>query len=211
MIKLLRYAILLLFTITATAQTNFETELNAVQDETQATKFLETHTSHPGQLFVFNKEKHKTELAKELFKLGKGGNKVVHTEIEKIHYKIIDAYDVPYYRVSYIYFDGSKKTQDEIFKLQQLVLTKYQQGFKFKDLAKQYSMDGNATRGGDLGWFAQDEMVSEFEAAIINSTTSVGEIFTLNIPERNWYYVVLKTHAPKMIEEIKVLKITEKI
>lgn len=211
MIKPLLYSALLIFTFVATAQNSFETELDSIQDETQATKFIETHTSNKGQIFVFNKEKHKSELAKDLFKLGEGGNKVVATEIEKIHYKIIDKYDVPYYRVSYIYFDGSKKTKDEILELQQLVLSKYQKGFRFKDLAKQYSMDGNATRGGDLGWFAKGEMASEFENEIINSANSVGDIFTVSIPERNWYYVVLKTHSQKMIEEIKVLKVTEKI
>ncbi len=212
MLKLILYSsIIFLFTIFSNAQNGFEEELDSIQDETQAVKFLEIHKSSKGQLFVFNKEKHKTELAEELFKLGKGGNRVISNEIEKTHYKVIDKYAVPYYRVSYVYLDGTNKTKDEIYDWEQLILNKYQQGYKFKDLAKQYSMDVNATRGGDLGWFTKGTMDPEFEDLVINSGNSIGDLFTVHIPNKNLHYVVLKTYDSKMIEEIKVLKITEKI
>ena len=208
MFKPLLYSALLLSTAVATSQTDFTTELESIQDEAQATKFIEDHKTNKGTLYVFNKEKHKTQLATDLFKIGKGGSKVIATEIEKTHYKVIDKYDVPNYRVSYVYLDGSDKTNEEISRWEQLVMTKYKQGYKFQDLAKQYSMDGNATRGGDLGWFTKGTMAPEFEDAIINSPNSVGQIFTVHT-SKNKHYVVLKTHEPKMIEEIKVLTVTE--
>lgn len=211
MLKHLLYTALLFSTILSIGQSNFETELDSIHDETQAAKFLETHKSNNGQLFVFNKEKHKTQLAKELFGMGKGSSKVIATDIEKIHYKIIDKYEIPYYRVSYVYFDGTKKSKEEIFELQQRVIQKYKEGFRFKDLAKQYSMDASANRGGDLGWFTRGDMAPEFEEAVINSGNNIDDIFTVEVPERNWHYVVLKTHSTKLIEEIKVLKVTEKI
>ena len=210
MLKPLLY-IAFLFTFNSIAQSSMEMELDSIQDEAQATKFIETYKNQSGQLFIFNKEKHKTQLAKDLFSVSKGGTKIVSNEIEKTHYKIIDKYEIPYYRVSYVYFDGSKKSMEEIIELQKYVIKKYKQGFQFKDLAKQYSMDSSANRGGDLGWFTHGEMVPEFENAVINSGNAIDDIFTVDIPERKWYYVVLKTHDTKLIEEIKVLKVTEKI
>ncbi len=211
MLKHLHYVAIFLSAIVTTAQNSFVTQLDSIHDETQATKFIETHTLNKGQLFVFNKEKHRTDLAKDLFKLSKGGNKVIANEIEKTHYKMIDKYNVPYYRVSYVYLDGTNKTKEEIFQWEQIILSKFQQGYKFKDLAKQYSMDSNATRGGDTGWFTKGTMDPEFEEAVINAPNSVGDVFTVNIPNKNLHYVVLKTHDQKMIEEIKVLSVTEKI
>lgn len=211
MTKQVLYTTLFLVSFITAAQTEFEKEFDSIQDETQAAKFLETHSSNKGQLFIFNKEKHKTQLARDLFNMGKGANKVVATDIEKTHYKIIDKYEIPYYRVSCVYLDGTKKTKDEIKEIQNTILVKYNQGFRFKDLAKMYSMDSNATRGGDLGWFTHGDLLPEFENAILNPDKNVNDIFVVDIPEKNWYYVVLKTHETKRIEEIKVLKVTEKI
>jgi parvulin-like peptidyl-prolyl isomerase len=72
-------------------------------------------------------------------------------------------------------------------------------------------MDGNANRGGDSGWFTKGEMHPDFENEIINNNYSLNAIFTIDVPSKNWYYVVLKTHEPKEISEIKVLKIVEAI
>ncbi|MCB0447615.1 MAG: peptidylprolyl isomerase, partial [Gelidibacter sp.] len=135
----------------------------------------------------------------------------IKSDVDKTYYKIIDKHEIPYYRVSYVYLDGTKKTNEEIDDIRQRIIKKYNEGFQFKDLAKMYSMDENANRGGDLGWFTHGDMVPEFEEAVVNAPNSVGDIFTVDILERHWHYVVLKTHDTKLIEEIKVLKVTETI
>ena len=43
------------------------------------------------------------------------------------------------------------------------VKSKLDAGEKFEDLAKEYSKDGTAEKGGDLGWFGPGKMVPEFE------------------------------------------------
>lgn len=45
------------------------------------------------------------------------------------------------------------------------VKKKLDEGEKFEDLAKEYSTDGSAQNGGDLGWFTKGAMVPAFEDA----------------------------------------------
>ncbi|NJM32594.1 MAG: molecular chaperone SurA [Limnobacter sp.] len=48
----------------------------------------------------------------------------------------------------------------------------------FENLAKQYSMDGSASKGGDLGWLYPGDTVPEFERAMASlSTGEVSEVF----------------------------------
>ena len=70
-------------------------------------------------------------------------------------------------------------------------------------------MDKNATRGGDSGWFSKNNSNSTFETLIIDDNHDLNTVFSLDIPSESGYYVVLKTHEPKNISEIKVLKIVE--
>lgn len=193
------------------SQEVFETELDSIISEHDASEFIQRHKSLDGKLITFNKEKHNTNLARDLFSLGKGTKKVYKTDIDKTYYKLIDRLEIPYHRVSYIFLDGTKKSIEKIEKLQQTIISKYKRGIPFKVLAKQYSMDQNANRGGDLGWFAKGDMVPEFEEQVLSPVHNVNDIFTVDLPSRQWHYVVLKTHDTKMIEEIKVLKVTESI
>ena len=209
MLKITTLFLVLLSISTLSAQTDFEKQLDSIQDENQATSFIQTNKSKKGQIITFNKEKHNTTFAQDMFKLGNGGKKVFKTDVEQTYYKVIEKNDVPHYRVSYIFLDGSKKSIEEITKIRTDIISKYKEGFQFKDLAKRYSMDDNANRGGDLGWFRSGDLYPEFENAIINNSYAVDDIFEVDITEKQWYYVVLKTYDTKTIEEIKVLKVIE--
>ena len=54
-------------------------------------------------------------------------------------------------------------------------------------------MDENANKGGDTGWFVEGDYQPELENEIINGNHSLDDIFTVDIPEKNKYYVILKT------------------
>lgn len=102
-------------------------------------------------------------------------------------------------RVSYIYLDGSKIDLKRIGELRYEIMTFIANGKKFSDLANEYTMDGN--KNGDLGWFEEGMMVKDFENAI--KAHKKGDVFTVDIPENKWYYVVFKTFDD--LEKVKLI------
>lgn len=187
--------------------------LDTITTTAQAERFIRNNKRYKGKIFVFNEEKHDTNMAKSLFKLAPGNSKVYENEFEKTTYKVIEKEDVMYYRVSYIFIKSDGLTDYELTRFKQTIFSKFNQGISFRDLAKQYSMDKNASRGGDTGWFTSGEMPPEFEEEVIGNTKNhyPNKLFTVDISSKKWHYVILKTEEPKTIEEIKVLKVTEAI
>ncbi|WP_323789012.1 peptidylprolyl isomerase [Psychroserpens sp.] len=193
------------------SQNDFESEIDSIQTLDEAKIYVQKNKSLKGKVITFNKEKHHTKIADELFSLGKGSKKVYKTDMTKTYYKVVDKNEIPYQKLSYIFLDGKKKSMEEINILRQNIVAKYRNGFRFEDLAKHYSMDSNANRGGDLGWVTQGDLHPDFEAQVLDNTHQVNDIFTVDIPDQQWYYVVVKTEDTKYIEEIKVLKVTEPV
>jgi len=188
-------------------QNDFNKELDSILSKEDAKSFIKANKDIKGKVIVFNKEKHKTQLAEDLFKLSKGGKKVVKSEYNNTYYKILDKEKVIHHRSSFIYFDGSNMNIDEINIKRFKIISQYKQGYKFGELAKLHSMDISANRGGDSGWFPEGRMHPDFENAVKSHNTE--DIFTLDIKERNWHYVILKTHDAKKIEEVTVLRFSE--
>ena len=192
------------------SQDALEQQLDSIATPEEAKYFAQTYKrANESKVFTFNKEKHKTKLADDLFQLSKGGKKVIKTDYKKTYYKIIEKSDVPHERASYIYFDGNKMTLKAINANRSKLIAQYNDGYKFEALAEMHSMDINAKRGGDSGWFSEGQMHTDFENAI--KSHDVGDVFTLDIEEQKWYYIILKTFEPKDIEEITLLKFTEAI
>jgi len=211
---MLKHILLILVCITTTvgfSQNDFESEIDSIQTLDEAKIYVKKNKSLKGKVITFNKEKHHTQIADELFRLGKGSKKVYKSDIGKTYYKVVDKNEIPYQKLSYIFFDGKQKSMTEINILRQNIVAKYRNGFRFEDLAKHYSMDDNAKRGGDLGWVTQGDLHPDFEAHVLDSSHEVNDIFTVDIPDQQWYYVILKTEDTKYIEEIKVLKVTESV
>jgi hypothetical protein len=65
-------------------------------------------------------------------------------------------------------------------------------------------MDGNKTRG-DTDWFFGEYIVPrEFQDAVQKHKT--GEIFFLDVPEKQWHYIIKKTHDDRVKKDIIVLR-----
>ncbi len=209
MIKpILTFVFMLMFTF-ASAQKDFEKSLDSIQTLDDVTIFLKKNKEAKGKVIVFNREKHNTRMADRIFSMRVGAKRSFDDAPQKTYYKVIEKYTIPYYRVSVVYLDGNKMDKAEINSLRSKVVRMYNEGFKFQDLARQYSMDNSANQGGDLGWFTEGELHPEFERQVIEGNYRSDDIFMIDIPETNSYYVALMTYDKRMIDEAKVLKVTE--
>lgn len=200
-----------IFTVLA-AQDSVNKQLEAINSEQEAIEFLNANKkTSKGEVIVFNEAKHKTPLAKSLLKKGKGGTKTVENEHEIVHYKVLEVYNEIHYRASIIMFDSNKATLEDINAARALIIKKYEEGYPFDVLAKQYSMDVTANRGGDLGWFTPGTYIEDLEHKIISPDHATNDMFFVDLPDENRYYIVLKTHEQIGIKQVNVLKVVEPV
>ena len=83
------------------------------------------------------------------------------------------------------------------------VIEKLNKGGDFAELAKEYSKDGSASKGGALGKFGHGDMVEEFETAAYK--LKVNEYTKEPVKTKYGYHVILKTkeYEKKALDEVK--------
>lgn len=108
--------------------------------------------------------------------------------------KILSFKLVTQYRVRYIYLDSRRLSKSAIDSLRMVIMEKLKKGERFEDLATAYSMDGNAAKGGLLGWFYDGQMIKTFEHAV--KSHALNEVYLVDMPDQNWYYTVKNTDVP---------------
>ena len=114
--------------------------------------------------------------------------KVIGPVADRDSYRLIKINEVlesgPVARASHIlipFKEGDLAGKTEARKIAAGVMQEIRAGKKFSDLAKTYSKDdGSASKGGDLGWFARNVMVPEFDEAVFSAATGslVGPVET---------------------------------
>jgi parvulin-like peptidyl-prolyl isomerase len=106
-------------------------------------------------------------------------------------------------RVQYIYFNNATVPKKRIDSLRAVVMKRLKGGETFAALAKEYSMDPSGKRGGDTGWYDRAIYVPEFVSPV--RAHAKGDVFTVDIPGKKWYYVVRKSHDPLKRKQIVAL------
>lgn len=118
------------------------------------------------------------------------------TQAEAEAYAVENAASLAGKRSSHILLQQDEGQSDEDFAaLTQEVLEKVQAGEDFTTLAAEYSKDGSATSGGDVGWDKQYSFVTEYQSAL--DALAVGETSGLVVSE-------FGTHIIKCTEEFVV-------
>lgn len=121
-----------------------------------------------------------------------------------VTYKVLDAKETVNYRANYIFLDGATLTPSQVDSLRKIVVQKANAGTPFEELSDQYTMDGNTTHG-DTGWFFGEEMMpKEFQDGVVNHKK--GDIFFVDVPDKNWHYIVKKTYDDDDKKNIVVLR-----
>ena len=83
-------------------------------------------------------------------------------------------------------------------------------GSKFEDMARQYSEDGSANNGGDLGWVNPGDTVPPFEKAM--DALGLGEISEPVLSPFGWHIIqVLERRQQDMTKEASRLKARQEI
>ena len=175
-------------------------KLADVKNVDQAELFMEKNPTLKADLILLNAESDTAAAVKGVFNKK---NQEVFTS-GSYTCKIIEKKKALLFRASYIYLDGSKHSMKWIDSVRNVILDKYKKGISFDDLFAAYNMDGNKN-GADLGYFEEGAMAIEFEDAV--RARKKDEVFKVDVPKSNWYYVVKKTHENVFTNVVRILRV----
>ena len=190
----------LLFSGSLFSQQTLTEKFQKIGTAQEAQQFVDANAALKPAILHLSYGKDTTLINKRLLRQNKGDV----FSVGYVTYKIIEASETVQYRASYIFLDGGSLTPTQIDSLKKLIQQKYASGVPFDQLSDQFTMDGNTTHG-DTGWFFGEEMMpKEFQEAVKSHKT--GEIFYVDVSDRNWHYIVKKTYDDNEKKEITVLK-----
>jgi len=190
----------LLFSAPVFAQLTVTEQFQKITTVQQAQQFIDANAALKPVLLHLSYGKDTTLIAKRLLRQNKGDV----FSVGYVTYKVLEATETVNYRASYIFLDGSTLSMPEIDSLKKLIVQKLSTGAPVDQLSDQYTMDGNTTHG-DTGWFFGIEMMpKEFQEAVSKHKT--GDIFFVDVSDRQWHYIVKKTYDDDLKKDITVLR-----
>jgi len=193
-------ALLLLFATPIFAQETVTEKFQKIGTVQEAQQFIDANAGLKPALLKLSNAKDSSVIDKRLLRQKQGDI----FSVGYVTYKVIEATEVLAFRANYIFLDGSTLTLSQIDSLKKIILQKASEGVSFEKLSDQYTMDGNTTHG-DTGWFFGPEMLpKEFQDAVQNHKT--GDIFFVDVAEKQWHYIVKKTYDDQDKKEITVLR-----
>jgi parvulin-like peptidyl-prolyl isomerase len=182
------------------AQLTVTEQFQKIGTEQQAHQFIDANPTLKPILLHLSNGKDSSLIDKRLLRQNKGDV----FSVGYVTYKVLEAKDTVDYRASYIFLDGSTLSMPEIDSLKKVILQKATAGASFDQLSDQYTMDGNTTHG-DTGWFFGVEMMpKEFQEAVAKHKT--GEIFFVDVSDKQWHYIVKKSYDDREKKDITVLR-----
>jgi hypothetical protein len=188
---------------TASAQQNQLTvreQFEKIKTVQEAEKWIAANASLKPTLLNLSYGKDTTLIDKRLLKQAKGDV----FSVGYVTYKVLDATESIQYRASYIFLDRSVLQNREVDSLSKVITKRLNAGENFEKLSDEYTMDGNTSRG-DFGWFYGEEMVpKEVQTAV--SKAKLGDLFYVDVPDKQWYYIIRKTYDDQIKKDVVVLR-----
>jgi hypothetical protein len=193
---------LLLFSTSIFAQQTVTEKFQKIGTVQEAQQFIEANATLKPAIFNLSSGKDTSLINKRLLRQKKGDV----FSVGYVTYKVLEATEVIAFRASYIFLDGATLSTTQIDSLRKLIVQKASAGTSFEQLSDQYTMDGNSMHG-DTGWFFGPEMLpKEFQDAVQNHKT--GEIFSVDVSDKNWHYIVKKTYDDQDKKDMTILRAT---
>lgn len=192
----------LLFSASIFAQANLTVtdKFQKINTVAEAQQYIDANATLKPALLTLSYGKDSSLIEKRLLRQKKGDV----FSVGYVTYKVLEASETVAYRSNYIFLDGSSLSPSQVDSLKKLITQKASSGASFDQLSDQYTMDGNNTHG-DTGWFFGEEMMpKEFQDAV--SKHKLGEVFFVDVPEKQWHYIVKKTYDDQIKKDVKVLR-----
>lgn len=190
----------LLFSAPIFAQLTVTEQFQKIGTVQEAQQFIDANKAVKPALLKLSNGKDTSLIDKRLLRQQKGDI----FSVGYVTYKVLEATEIIAYRANYIFLDGSSLSMPQVDSLKKLIMQKASSGASFDQLSDQYTMDGNTTHG-DTGWFFGIEMMpKEFQDAVANHKT--GDIFFVDVLDKQWHYIVKKTYDDQDKKEITVLR-----
>lgn len=198
--KITLAALCLLFSVTIFAQPTVTEQFQKINTLAEANQFITANAALKPTLLKLASGKDSSLIDKRLLRQKKGDV----FSVGFVTYKVLEFSQDLAYRASYIFLDGGSLSPAEIDSLKKLIMQKISSGASFEKLSDEYTMDGNTTHG-DTGWFfGEEQMPKEFQEAVKNHKT--GEVFFVDVSEKQWHYIVKKTYDDQDKKEMTVLR-----
>jgi len=193
-------ALLLFASATLAAQPTVTEQFQKITTVQQAQQFIDANKELKPALLRLSYGKDTSLIDKRLLRQKKGDI----FSVGYVTYKVIEASDTVAYRASYVFLDESSLSLQQIDSLRKIILQRAASGVPFEKLSDEYTMDGNNTHG-DTGWFFGEAMVpKELQDAVKNH--KLGDIFSVDVPDKQWHYIVKKTYDDQIKKDITVLR-----
>lgn len=190
----------LLLSATAFAQETVFEKFGKIQNLQQAQKFIDASPELKPVILRLSAGKDSSLIEKRLLRQKQGDV----FSVGYVTYKVLEATESVQYRSAYIFLDGGSLTKSEVDSLKKIIVQKANAGTPWEKLSDEFTMDGNTTKG-DTGWFFGELMFpKEVQDAVAKHKT--GEIFFVDVEEKQWHYIIKKTHNDDLKKDITVLR-----
>jgi parvulin-like peptidyl-prolyl isomerase len=192
--------LLLFFSVSLFAQQTVTDQFQKITTVAQAEQYVTAHPELKPAILKLSAGKDSSLIDKRLLRQKKGDV----FSVGYVTYKVIEATESVQYRAQYIFLDGGSLSSSEIENLKKEIVQKAQAGTPWEALSDKYTMDGNKTKG-DTDWFFGELMFpKEFQDAVAQHKT--GEIFFVDVSDKQWHYIVKKTYDDQVKKDITVLR-----
>ncbi len=190
----------LILSVPVFAQLTVTEQFQKIATVQQAQQYIDANKPLKPTILKLSYGKDSSLIEKRLLRQNKGDI----FSVGYVTYKVLEAEETVNYRANYIFLDGSSLSPQQVDSLKKLIVQKANAGTSFEQLSDQFTMDGNTTHG-DTGWFFGEEMMpKEFQEAVKNH--KLGEIFFVDVSDKQWHYIVKKSYEDQVKKDITVLR-----